>query len=203
MTSSPDPVPRGPLVAQDVVRLDLREPPTREEAGFAEGRNSLILERVGDAIDVEITLPTGVLKTEAFAVNLLGPLGDAPGGRAFQVGLNRRLPDLDAVRTELLEEAEVLGLDAAEIQAFVDQVGTPPTASDNRFLAGTHTQPPETSVEVRYSNAGGAGSSTTPSSSPARADRWLLRRGVDLGRQVTSGLELERGVLQPRRTPRL
>jgi hypothetical protein len=40
MTSSSDPEPRGPLVAQDVVQLDLREPPTRQEAGFAEGRNS-------------------------------------------------------------------------------------------------------------------------------------------------------------------
>jgi hypothetical protein len=114
MTSSSDPEPRGPLVAHDVMRLDLREPLTREEAGFAEGRNSLILERVGEAIDVEITLPTGVLRTDAFGVSLLGPLGEAPGGRAFDVGLNRRLPDIGAVRSELMEEAEVLGLDAAE-----------------------------------------------------------------------------------------
>jgi hypothetical protein len=121
VTSSSAPEPRGPLVAQDVVRLDLREPPTREEAGFAEGRNSLILERVGDAIDVELTLPTGVLKTDA-----------------FEVRLNRRLPDIGAVPTELLEEADVLGLEAAEIQAFGDEVGSPPSASDNRFLAGTH-----------------------------------------------------------------
>jgi hypothetical protein len=123
MTSSSDPQPRGPLVAQDVVRLDLREPPTREEAGFAEGRNSLILERVGDAIDVELTLPTGVLKTEAFGVNLLGPLGETAGDRADQVGLNRRLPGLDAVQSELLEEAEVLGLDADEIRALTGHVG--------------------------------------------------------------------------------
>jgi hypothetical protein len=155
MTSSSDLQPRGPLVAQDVVRLDLREPPTREEAGFAEGRNSLILERVGDAIDVEITLPGGVLKTEAFGVNLLGPLGEAPGGRAFEVGLNRRLPDVGTVRTELLEEADVLGLDPADIQLFADEVGNPPSDIDNRVLAGTHPQPPEIPVEVRYSNAGG------------------------------------------------
>jgi hypothetical protein len=154
-TNSSDPEPRGPLVAQDVVRLDLREPPTREEAGFAEGRNSLILERVGDAIDVELTLPTGVLKTDAFGVNLLGPLGDAPGGRAFEVGLNRRLPDVGAVRTELLEEADVLGLDPADIELFADEVGNPPSDTDNRVLTGTHPQPPEASVEVRYSNAGG------------------------------------------------
>jgi hypothetical protein len=105
VTSSSAPEPRGPLVAQDVVRLDLREPPTREEAGFAEGRNSLILERVGDAIDVELTLPTGVLKTKAFGVNLLGPLGEAPGGRAFEVRLNRRLPDIGAAAGDLRASA--------------------------------------------------------------------------------------------------
>jgi hypothetical protein len=150
MTSSSDPEPRGPLVAQDVVRLDLREPPTREEAGFAEGRNSLLLERVGDAIDVEITLPTGVLKTDAFGIVLAGPTGETAGDYAVEVVLNRRLPDLDAVRTELLEEAEVLGLDAAEIRGFVEQVGTPPSASDNRVLTSKSPQEPAIYVEARY-----------------------------------------------------
>jgi hypothetical protein len=150
MTSSSDPQPRGPLVAQDVVRLDLREPPTREEAGFAEGRNSLILERVGDAIDVELTLPTGVLKTEAFGVVLAGPVGETAGDHAVEVVLNRRLPDLDTVQRELMEEAEVLGLDAAEIRAFVDQVGTPPSASDDRVLTGRSPQGPAIYVEARY-----------------------------------------------------
>jgi hypothetical protein len=150
MTSSSDPEPRGPLVAQDIVRLDLREPPTREEAGFAEGRNSLILERVGEAIDVEITLPTGVLKTDAFGVVLAGPVGETAAQHAVEVVLNRRLPDLDAVQSELMEEAEVLGLDAAEIQAFVDEVGTPPSASDNRVLTGKSPQEPVIYVEARY-----------------------------------------------------
>jgi hypothetical protein len=152
MTSSSDPDAglRGPLVAQDVVRLDLREPPTREEAGFAEGRNSLLLERVGDAIDVEIILPAGVLKTDAFGVVLAGPTGETAGAYAVEVVLNRRLPDLDALQRELMEEAEVLGLDAAEIRAFVDQVGTPPSASDNRVLTGKSTEEPAIYVEARY-----------------------------------------------------
>jgi hypothetical protein len=155
VTSSSDPEPRGPLVAQDVVRLDLSEPPTREEAGFAEGRNSLILERVGDAIDVELTLPTGVLKTDAFGVVLAEPVGETAADHAVEVVLNRRLPDLDAVRSELLEEADVLGLDPADIERFADEVANPPSDTDNRVLTGTHPQPPETSVEARYSNAGG------------------------------------------------
>jgi hypothetical protein len=142
------------MVAEDVVRLDLREPPTREEAGFAEGRNSLILERAGEAIDVEITLPTGVLRTDAFGVVISGPLGETAGDRAVLVVLNRRLPDLDAVQAELLKEADVLGLDAQDISSFVDQVGTPPSDTDNQVLIGDNAQAPEAYVEVRYSNAG-------------------------------------------------
>jgi hypothetical protein len=152
MTSSSDPDAglRGPLVAQDVVRLDLREAPTREEAGFAEGRNSLTIQRVGDAIDVEVVLPTGVLKTDAFQVNLLGPPGEAAGDRATRVVLNRRLPDLAAVQSELQEEAEVLGLDPGEVDAFAEQVSSPPSVADNRVLTGKGTGLPEIYVEARY-----------------------------------------------------
>jgi hypothetical protein len=141
---------RGPLVAQDVVRLDLREAPTREEAGFAEGHNSLTIQRVGDAIDVEVVLPTGVLKTDAFQVNLLGPPGETAGDRATRVVLNRRLPDLAAVQSELQEEAEVLGLDPGEVDAFADQVSSPPSATDNRVLTGKGSGLPEIYVEARY-----------------------------------------------------
>lgn len=158
MTGSSEPELRGPMVAQDVVRLDLRDPPTREEAGFAEGRNSLILERVGDAIDVEVLLPGDrVLRTEAFGVDLAGPLGLRPGesaDRLRSVLLNRRLPDLDAVSTELMEEADALGLDPKDIQAFVNQVGSTPSDSDNRVLTASPATPPAIDVEVRYGSGG-------------------------------------------------
>lgn len=58
--------------------------------------------------------------------------------------------DLHAVQTELLEEADVLGIDPADIQAFVDQVGEPPSDSDNQMLTGTTEQAPVFLVEVRY-----------------------------------------------------
>ena len=159
MTSSSDPSPspaaRGPLVAEDVVRLDLREPPTREEAGFADGRDSLVLERVGEAIDVEITLPSGVLKTEAFGVVLSGLPGQTQTDAARMVVLNRRLADIDAVRSELLEEADVLGLDPAAIQSFAEQVGDPPSDTDNRVLNADPARLPQAYVEVRHSSAEG------------------------------------------------
>lgn len=154
MTGSSDPELRGPLVAEDVVRLDLREPPTREEAGFAEGRDSLIIERVGEAIDVEIVLPAGVLRTEAFGVVLSGSPAQTTVEHARLVVLNRRLPDLEAVQAELLEEADVLALDPREIQEFVGQVGNPPTHSDRRVLIGSPATPPEIDVEVRYGSGG-------------------------------------------------
>lgn len=155
MTSSSGPELRGPLVAEDVVRLDLRNPPTRDEAGFAEGRNDVILERVGDAIDVEITLPGDrLLRTEAFGVVLAGPVGEPAGDHAVKVVLNRRLPDLEAVSAELLEEADALALDPADIQEFVDSVGSPPTHIDRRVLIGSPATPPEIDVEVRYGSSG-------------------------------------------------
>ncbi len=142
-------------MAEDVVRLDLREPPTREEAGFAEGRNDVILERVGETIDVEITLPGDrVLRTEAFGVVLAGPVGQSAADRAVTVVLNRRLPDLEAVAAELAEEAEALALDPLEIEQLVDQVGSPPSDSDNRVLTGSPPTPPAIDVEVRYGSGG-------------------------------------------------
>lgn len=160
MTSSSDSDPelRGPLVAEDVVRLDLRDPPTREEAGFAEGRNSLVIERVGEAIDVEIVLPDDrLLRTEAFGVDLSGPLGLRPGESAdhlHRVLLNRRLPDLDAVSAALMEEADALALDPKDIQDFVEQVGNPPSDNDSRVLVGAPAAPPAIDVEVRYGSGG-------------------------------------------------
>jgi hypothetical protein len=203
MTNSSDPQRRGPLVAQDVVRLDLRELPTREEAGFAEGRNSLILERVGDAIDVELTLPTGVLKTEAFGVVLAGPVGETAADHAAEVVLNRRPPDIDALRSELMEEAEVLGLDAAEIQAVSTRSAVPraiPTTASSPAPTRSRRRPP---WRCATAMPAGAGFSTTPSSSPARADRRLLRRGVDLCRQVTAGSRAGAWRSPQLRTPRL
>ena len=148
--------PRGPLVAEDVIRLDLRQPPTREQAGFAEGRNSVIFERVGPSIDVEVTLPGGLLRTDAFGVVLAGPLSGS-GDQAVKVVLNRRLPDLAAVQRELLEEAPALGLDPAEIQAFVDDIRPTPAGGSQGGLTAAGTQQPASAVEVFFSKGLSAG----------------------------------------------
>ena len=156
--------PRGPLVAEDVIRLDLREPPTFEQAGFAEGRDSVIFERVGPFIDVEITLPGGLLRTDAFGVILSGPPGETPDHVATQVVLNRTLPDLAAVQRELLEEAPALGLDPAKVQAFVDNVRPTPRGGSLGVLTTMQAQPPETELELFYSKGLADGD----------ADSWVI-----------------------------
>ena len=147
--AEPAPERPGPLVAEDVVRLDLREAPTREEGGFAEGRNSLVLERVGAALDVEVVLPAGTLQTDAFGVVLAGPLDATAGDHVATVMLNRRLPDLSALEGELRQEAAVLGLAEADIAAFVDQVGSPPSRADGRVLVSS-SERPWIDLEARY-----------------------------------------------------
>jgi hypothetical protein len=58
------------------------------------------------------------------------------------------------VRSELLEEADVLGLDADEIRALSGHVGKP-NVGYNRVLTGNTVQPPAIEVEVRHSSGGG------------------------------------------------
>ena len=156
--------PRGPLVAEDVIRLDLRQPPTREQAGFADGRDSVIFERVGPSIDVEITLPGGLLRTDAFGVVLSEPPGGSTDGRARTIVLNRRLPDLAAVQRELLEQAPALGMDPAKINAFVDRVRPTPSDGSQGVITTVQAQPPETYVEVLYSKGLSVGD----------ADSWVI-----------------------------
>lgn len=146
-----DDAPRGPLVAEDVVRLDLRDAPTREEAGFAEGRDSLVLERVGDAIDTEVVLPGGTLRLDAFGVVLSGAPGERAVERVGLVVLNRRLPGRSAVAEALAAEAELLGLDRAAVERWADE----PAAADEpqRVFEGPQDAVPAVSAEARPSSS--------------------------------------------------
>ena len=138
----------GPLVAQDVVRLDLREAPTREEAGFRPGERDLVLSRVGDAIDVELQLPGGTLITDAFGVSIGGPVGVPDPSYAATVVVNARGGSTDDVRTTLRAQAGVLDIDAAQVDTWADGAGTP-SRSGNRFFRATSTEP-RIEVEVRH-----------------------------------------------------
>jgi len=174
----------GPLVVQDVVRLDLRGAPTREEAGFRPGERDLILSRVGEAIDVELQLPAGTLALDAFQVNLGGgPIGEPDPSYAEEVLVSVRAGDTAAVRDLLSEQAPVLGLDPEQVQDWATGAPTPDRRG-NLFFRSAATEP-AIEVEVRSENAESwiltysfffaqpPGSDGTPSSAQQRTLRRL------------------------------
>ena len=151
--STTSPIGSSPLVAEDVVRLDLREAPTSAEAGLGGGRRDLILSRVGPSIDVELQLRGGTLAVDAFQVNIGGgPVGDPDPQYAGEVVVNARVADTAAVRELLTGQAAVLGLDPGRVQ---DWAATNPTPdrSGNRFFRSPSVEP-SIEVEVRSDNDG-------------------------------------------------
>ena len=141
----------GPLVAEDVVRLDLREAPTREEAGLRDGERDLVLTRVGETLDVELQLPGGTLAVDAFRVNLGGPLGEPDPSYAQTVLVNVRAGDTAAVRDLLSGQASLLGLDPGQVQDWAAGAATPDRRG-NRFFRSATTEP-AIEVEVRAEGA--------------------------------------------------
>ena len=141
----------GPLVAQDVVRLDLREAPTREEAGLRPGERDLVLSRVGEALDVELQLAGGTLSLEAFRVNLGGPLGEPDPSYAETVLVNVRAGGTAAVRDLLSGQALLLGLDAEQVRDWAAGAAIPERRG-NRFFRSAATEP-AIEVEVRSDRA--------------------------------------------------
>lgn len=99
------------------VALDLREPPTRAEAGIEDGRGSLIVERRGaEPLDVELTLPNdAVLALPAIGVVFSAPPDD-PAGPVESVTVNRTAASLAEARDMVLGDARALGIDAADVE---------------------------------------------------------------------------------------
>lgn len=142
----PAPLP-GPFVSEDVARIDFRAPLTREQAGLAPGRESRIYERTGDALDVEVQLPGGVLRTEAFGLVLAGPAGVEEPEQITDLTLNVRSGSQADVAATLRAQAGVLGLDPAAVEtwAALPEPG-------NRVFTSPETVDPVASVEARRSS---------------------------------------------------
>lgn len=137
------------------VELDLREPPTREEAGIADGRGSLLVQRdPGRMLDVTFHLPNGnVLKVPATGVLLATGPGADPAGPVESINVNRPVDDVAAAREAALADAGVLGFDAREVAAFFDGVtaGTAFTRVFERRVGYLHA-----SLDVRHDPVNGA-----------------------------------------------
>lgn len=148
----PDGSPIGPLVAEDVVRLDLREAPTAQEAGIGPDRPDLILSSVGEAIDTELELPGGRLRLDAFRVNIGGgPVGEPSPAYAGRIVVNVRGGGTAEVEHMLLDQAAVLGIDPEQVRDWAERFSTPEPYDNTFFEAPIPASGPETSVEVRDS----------------------------------------------------
>ncbi|HEV2890469.1 MAG TPA: hypothetical protein VGX28_08840 [Frankiaceae bacterium] len=136
--------------AEQRVELDLRTPPSREEAGLADGSGTLIIERESERmLDVSLTLPNGaVLEVPAFGVVLSTSVDAAPDGPVESITVNRRVDDLATARAALVANAPTLALDAAEVGAFFD--GVQPGPRETRVFASAGVGYLRIDVEVRH-----------------------------------------------------
>jgi hypothetical protein len=136
--TTPEPRATG-FVEDERATLDLREPPTREELGFAEGRSSALYDRAAgsDGIRVRVLMPDGG-ETELLAFSLsstsLGDPLDAPDdpGTAppSETVVNVRHESVEDAEAALREQADALSIPAEEIDyAFA--------ATDPGAIAGT------------------------------------------------------------------
>ncbi len=155
-SADPTGSPVGPLVAEDVVRLDLREAPTAQEAGIGPDRRDLVLSRVGEAIDTELELPGGRLSLDAFGVSIAGgPIGEPDPAYAGRIVVNVRSGGTTEVEQLLLDQAAVLGIDPEEVRQWAAQVGTPDRRDSRFFEAPAATSGPEIFVDIRWEESGG------------------------------------------------
>lgn len=141
--------------SQSVV-LDLREPPTREEAGIAEGRNSLVVDRRpgGDPLRTSFTLPDGkVLEVPAVGVILAAAPAAGPGAPVETLTVNRAAEDLAAAHEAVRADAATLGIDAAEVDAFFGAVR--PGTRVQKVFTGQRIGYLRAEVEVSHDPANG------------------------------------------------
>ena len=151
------PPPTRGRVFQETQRvvLDLREPPTREEAGLEPGRSALIVEREpGGMLDVSFTLPNGeVLAVPAIGV-VLSTSSTAPAdGPVESITVNRAADDLDEARAALIDGAKALGIDTAEVERYF--AGVVPGSRVGYVFRGPRVGYLHAEVEVRHDPAHG------------------------------------------------
>lgn len=105
------------------VTYDLRQPPTRDEVGLFEDRDTVSIQHLGSTptIDVTVVLPEDV--TVRFDTGLIGITTLDLGERAGQPeSLDlRRSMTLDEANAELDRAIEVLGLDALDVDQWRDE----------------------------------------------------------------------------------
>jgi hypothetical protein len=139
------------------VVLDLTEPPTREEAGLVDGKDTLIVERDGDRpLDVAFTLPGGErLAVPAIGVVFATGVTGGTGGPVESITVNRVVDDVAAARAAVLADAARLNIPEDKVTAAFGrlQAGEPVQLAFEGSLVG-YLRP---AVEVRHQPGQGTG----------------------------------------------
>ena len=132
-----DPDPGGPSLEQfreqNAVDYDLTTPPTAQDLGVPEGRDSAIFDRDSSTYwDISFTLPGGSTFTTGKAIAVGIFIKDQPGGLLNSVNINVNADSEDELATLLRSGGAQLGLDPVQVERYLDD----PNRLDNQVLDG-------------------------------------------------------------------
>ncbi len=149
-----DPDSGGPSVEQfreqNAVDYDLTSPPTAQELGVPEGRDSAIFDRDGSQYwDVSFALPGGSTFTTGKAIAVGVFIKDQPGGLLNSININVRAESEDELAALLRGGGAQLGLDPTEVERYLDNRNR----LDGQVLRGRAFGYLTTSVELRPQSA--------------------------------------------------
>lgn len=129
------------------VELDLTSPPDREQAGIADGRRSLPLERrPPDHLDVRLDLPGGE-RLELSAVSMF-LAADGPEGPPVALSVATLQPPDEGVAA-LQEVVERFGFDPARLDAFLQDAAAAADGDVSRSLGRVELDYLRFEVDVR------------------------------------------------------
>lgn len=146
-----DPPPTGPSIelfrAQNAVTYDLTTPPTAQDLGVEQGRDSAIFDRDGSQYwDVRFSLPGGSTFTTDKAIAVGVFIEDRPGGLLNSVGVNVRAESEQELTALLRRDVSQLGLDPAVVERYL--TGSQ-TRLDGQVMEGRAFGYLRSSVELR------------------------------------------------------
>jgi hypothetical protein len=130
------------IVKDGRVALDLTRRPTRADLGMPADRNVAFYDRKGSTpLQLTLTLPTGVLPMPVTGIEAATDSAGGSVDRNFShdpkfFRITRAFADGAAARTALQAEAKTLGLDPAELDRALPQLGTGVVVPQQRVLNG-------------------------------------------------------------------
>lgn len=149
-----DPDPTGPSLElfreQNAVDYDLTSPPTAQQLGVPEGRDTAIFDRDGSEFwDVSFQLPGGSTFTTSQAIAVGIFIENRPGGLLNSVGINVNADSEEELADLLARDVDQLGLDPAQVERFLADYRRSGSNTTNVVLHGQDFGYLSTSVDAR------------------------------------------------------